>query len=92
MYYRYFRGVIKNQGVPNLNNEQLKRMLDIAYFEGALNLIKDKQAKTTDNQESHKYSIDIINLEKHISKLLNYPYAKETPKSILNSMLSKSRE
>ncbi len=92
MYYKYFRGVIKNQGVPNLNSEQHVKMHDIAYFEGALNILKKLKEKTIKTEERYKYDVEIMSIEGNLSRLLNLPYGKEYPKSVLNGMLIKSQE
>lgn len=91
MYYKYFRGVIKNQGTPQLNNEELTRLLDIAYIEGAINYLKQKKDKTTKSEDRYKLDIDIISLEKRISFLINSQYGDNKPKDVLNSMLVNSR-
>ena len=91
MYYKYFRGVIKNQGTPQLNNEELTRLLDIAYIEGVLNFLKQKMANAPTNEERYRHNLDIIQIEKSLSRLIGGQYGTTYPKDVLNGMLVKSR-
>ena len=86
-----FRGVIKNQGTPQLNNEGLTSLLRIAYIEGAINNLKQKKDKISNNDERYKLDINIISLEKRVSHLINSRYGDKYPKEVLNSMLVNSR-
>lgn len=91
MYYKYFRSIIKSQGVPQINNEELIKLLDIAYFEGAINFLKHKREKATSSELRYKHDIDIKNLEKQVVERLNGPYGEIYPKQVLNEMLVRSR-
>lgn len=91
MYYKYFRGVIKNQGTPQLNNEELTRLLDIAYIEGALNFLIQKKDKALITEQRHKNDVDIYRLKKKLSSLIGGQYGDEYPIDVLNDMLVKSR-
>ena len=91
MYYKYFRNIIKSQGVPQINNEELIRLLDIAYFEGAINFLKHKKEKTTNSELRYRHDIDIKALEKQVERLINGQYGDIYPKEVLNGMLLKSR-
>ncbi|WP_223032672.1 hypothetical protein [Hanstruepera marina] len=91
MYYKYFRGVIKNQGTPHLNNEELTRLLDIAYIEGAINYLKQNKEKVLTSDERYKLDIDIISLEQKVSRLISGRYGDKYPKEVLNGMLVNSR-
>ena len=91
MYYKYFRGVIKNQGTPQLNNDELTRLLDIAYIEGALNFLNQKRDKAPNTEERHKNDVDIYHLKKKLSSLLGGRHGDIYPKDVLNRMLVKSR-
>ncbi|WP_026755752.1 hypothetical protein [Sediminibacter sp. Hel_I_10] len=91
MHYKYIRTIVKSAGIPNLNAEQFVRLMDIAYYEGALNYLKKKQSDTKNRDERHKYALEILHLEDRLAVLLNSPYHKIKPNEVLNVLLVNSR-
>ena len=77
--------------MPQINNEELIRLLDIAYFEGAINFLKHKKEKTTNSELRYRHDIDIKNLQKQVERLITGNYGDTFPKHVLNGMLVKSR-
>jgi hypothetical protein len=59
IYSRYFSSITKENGQPNLNSEQFRRMMNIVYTEGVINglsMIKEK-----DKAAYFKYDMLIFN-------------------------------
>jgi len=47
IYANYFSAVTKDNGQPNLNPDQFRRMMNIVYIEGVINGIKRIKEKET---------------------------------------------
>ena len=83
-YTRYFSGILKHHGIPNLNVEQYARLMNIVSLEGRLQeLLRLKEKENT-----YKYDIRMHHLEKQLTGLTSSGY----PKHVLNDMIVKSRE
>jgi hypothetical protein len=68
-YSKYFGAVTKDNGQPNLNTEQFRRMMNIISVEGiiqGMNRIKEKYRNT---QYYYKYDLDIFKHQKVLTTL-----------------------
>ena len=86
-FTRYFAGVIKNQGIPQIDVNEYQRLFNIIALEAKL----EELYKLKDNERSHnsKYTLDIriYNLKELLDRLT----MENTPQNVLKYMLSKSK-
>ena len=86
-YTKYFSGVLKNQGTPNLNVEQYARLMNIVSLEGRMQELNDLKKAIKNPNEHYKYDIRIHRLSKTLKGLTNDEY----PKEVMHSMVFESR-
>ena len=58
-YTKYFSGILRNQGVPNLNVEQYARLMNIVSLEGRLQELLDIKETISNREEYYKYDVGI---------------------------------
>lgn len=87
VFSNYYKGILSSQGVPHLNVEQHRRLLNILALEQELNTIKGLKEKIKDSDDLYKLYLKGNRLEKQLKDL----YKATTPKEILFDMIEKSR-
>ena len=85
-YTKYFIGVLKHQGVPNLNIEQYSRLMNIVSLEGRIQELLDLKKAIQNPDEQYKYDVRIHKLSNKLKGLT----CDEYPKDVLQNMLFKS--
>lgn len=68
-YSKYFGSVTRDNGQPNLNTEQFKRMMNIVSIEGVihgLNIVKEKYKNTS---AYYKFDMDIFKHQRVLTEL-----------------------
>ena len=85
-FTKYYSGVIKSNGVPNLSIEQHCRLMNIISLEGQLNAIEQpkKSHKRTDGY--HIYDIKIHRIQQKLKGQTLDQY----PKDVLSDMVYRS--
>jgi len=68
-YTKYFSGVLRNQGVPNLNVEQYARLMNIVSLEGRLQELLDIKETITNREEYYKYDVRINRITNKIKEI-----------------------
>jgi len=86
-YTKYFTGVLKNQGVPNLNVEQYARLMNIVSLEGGLQGLQDLKASILSQEEKYKYDIRIYRISNKLKGLT----LDVLPKELMQNMIFKSK-
>jgi len=86
-YTKYFTGVLKNQGVPNLNVEQYARLMNIVSLEGGLQRLQDLKASILSQEEKYKYDIRIYRISNKLKGLT----LDVLPKELMQNMIFKSK-
>jgi len=86
IYTKYFSGVLKHQGVPNLNVEQYARLMNIISLEGRLQELMDSTETVINKDEMYKHYVRMNSLKRQISKLT----LDEAPKNVMHSMVIQS--
>ncbi|MCF7559415.1 hypothetical protein L3X39_02110 [Sabulilitoribacter multivorans] len=87
-YTKYFSGVLRNQGVPNLNVEQYARIMNIVSLEGRLQELLDLKATILNREEYYKYDLRINRITNKIKELsLN-----ALPKELMQIMIFNSNK
>jgi hypothetical protein len=86
-YTKYFSGVLRNQGVPNLNVEQYARLIYIVSLEGRLQELLDIKETIQNREEYYKYDIRV----KRLSAKLRELTLSEKPNEVMRSMLLNSK-
>ena len=86
-YTKYFSGVLRNQGVPNLNVEQYARLMNIVSLEGRLQELLDLKEGLKSPNDHYKYDVRIHRLSNKLKGLTSSEY----PKDVMQNMLYKSK-
>ena len=68
-YTKYFSGVLRNQGVPNLNVEQYARLMNIVSLEGRLQELLDIKETIQNREEYYKYDVRINRITNKIKEV-----------------------
>ena len=87
LFSNYYKGVLSSQGVPHLNVEQHRRLLNILALEQQLKTITDLKEKIKSSDDLYKLYVKGNRLEKQLKDL----YKTTSPKEILFDMIEKSR-
>ena len=86
VFSNYYKGVLSSQGVPHLNVEQHKRLLNILALEQELKTITGLKEKIKSSDDLYKLYVKGNRLEKQLKDF----YKTTTPKEILFDMIEKS--
>ena len=86
-YTKYFSGVIRNQGVPNLNVEQYAKLMNIVSLEGRLQELLDIKETITNREEYYKYDVRINRITNKIKELSLDVH----PKELMQNMIFNSK-
>ena len=86
VFSNYYKGVLSSQGVPHLNVEQHRRLLNILALEIELKIINDLKEKIKSSDDLYKLYVKGNRLEKQLKDL----YKTTSPKEILFDMIEKS--
>ena len=87
LFSNYYKGVLSSQGVPHLNVEQHRRLLNILALEQELKTITDLKEKIKSSDDLYKLYVKGNRLERQLKDL----YKTSSPKEILMDMIEKSR-
>jgi len=82
-YTKYFSGVLRNQGVPNLNVEQYAKLMNIVSLEGRLQELLDIKETIQNREEYYKYDVRISRSTVKIKELSLYILFKELMQNII---------
>ena len=85
-YTKYFSGVLRNHGVPNLNVEQYARLMNIVSLEGRLQELLDIK-ETLNREEYYKYDVRINRISNKIKELT----LDVLPKELMKNMIFNSK-
>ena len=86
-YTKYFSGVLRNQGVPNLNVEQYARLMNIVSLEGRLQELLDIKATIPNREEYYKYDVRINRITNKIKEAT----LDVLPKELMQNMIFNSK-
>jgi len=86
-YTKYFSGVLRNQGVPNLNIEQYARLMNIVFLEVRLQELLEIKESIQNPQECYKYDVRIKTVYKKITDLTIIA----NPSDVMRDMIFKSK-
>ena len=87
VFSNYYKGVLSSQGVPHLNVEEHRRLLNILALEIELNIINDLKEKIKSSDNLYNLYVKGNRLEKQLKDL----YKTTSPKEILMDMIEKSK-
>lgn len=85
IYANFFSSVTKENGQPNLNADQFRRMMNIIYIEGVINGIK--RIKEKESGQYFKYDVLIFKHDSVLTKLTG----NLKPNELLREMYRLSR-
>ena len=86
-YTKYFSGVLRNQGVPNLNVEQYARLMNIVSLEGRLQELLDIKETIQNREEYYKYDVRINRITNKIKEVT----LDVLPKELMQNMIFNSK-
>lgn len=67
-YTKYFSFVIKENGQPNLNSSEFRRMMNVIHLEGKLSGLRQVKESLKNTSEFYKYDILISTVKDKLSK------------------------
>ena len=67
IYSNYFSSATKQNGPPNLNAEQFRRMMNIVFIEGILQGVA--RVKSQEKEEEHRYDLLIYSQNNKLAGL-----------------------
>ena len=85
-YTKYYSGILRNQGVPNLNVEQYARLMNIVSLEGRLQELLDIK-ETLNREEYYKYDVRINRIINKIKEVT----LDVLPKELMQNMIFNSK-
>ena len=86
-YTKYYSGILRNQGVPNLNVEQYARLMNIISLEGRLQELLDIKETLQNREEYYKYDVRINRIINKIKEVT----LDVLPKELMQNMIFKSK-
>ena len=86
-YTKYFSGVLRNQGVPNLNVEQYAKLMNIVSLEGRLQELLDIKETILNREEYYKYDVRINRITNKIKEVT----LDVLPKELMQNMIFNSK-
>ena len=86
-YTKYFSGVLRNQGVPNLNVEQYARLMNIVSLEGRLQELLDIKDTIQNREDYYKYDVRINRITNKIKEVT----LDVLPKELIQNMIFNSK-
>lgn len=85
-YSSYFSSVTKENGQPNLNPEQFKRLMNITFVEGVLQGLKKAKEHYKDSPYYYKFDTFIFKYDMSLAQLTG----NLVPKDLLREMYNLS--
>lgn len=68
-YSKYFGAVTKDNGQPNLNTEQFRRMMNIVSAEGVIHGLRIIKEKYKNTNAYYKFDLDIFKQQRVLTDL-----------------------
>lgn len=68
-YTKYYSGVLRKEGLPNLNVEQYARLMNIESLEGRLQELLEVKETNQNREEYYKYDVRINRITNKIKEL-----------------------
>jgi len=69
-YSKYFKGVLHNDGLPQLNAKEWARMMNIAALEYGISKLQKVREMSQNSLEPYKYDLMILREEELLSGLI----------------------
>lgn len=85
-FTRYYSGLIKAHGLPQLDVEQHCRLMNIISLEGRLSELEQLKKDLKDSNGYHKFDIRIHKVQFQIKKLTENKF----PKDVMQNLVYKS--
>jgi hypothetical protein len=86
-YTKYFSGVLRNHGVPNLNVEQFAKLMNIVSLESRMQELLDFKESNKNREDYYKYDVRINSITNKIKTLT----LDVLPKVLMQNMILKSK-
>ena len=86
-YSKYFGAVTKDNGQPNLNTEQFRRMMNIVSAEGVIHGLRIIKEKYKNTNAYYKFDLDIFKHQRVLTDLTG----NVSPHDLLKEMYGYTR-
>jgi len=87
-YSKYFGAVTKDNGQPNLNTEQFRRMMNIVSAEGVIHGLRIIKEKYKNTNAYYKFDLDIFKHQRVLTDLTG----NVSPHDLLKEMYVYTRD
>ena len=64
-YTKYLSALVNDQGAPNINQVDYKKLMNVVYLEGKLEGLKSASKMMSNTDESGKFDLTIFDVQKH---------------------------
>ncbi len=85
-YSKYFKGVLHNDGLPNLDAKQWARMMNIASIEYGITRLEKVKEMNQNGLEPYKYDLMILKEQ----DILNRLTGNAAPDQLIRGMIEES--
>ena len=85
-YAKYFGEIIKNNGQPQLNDDQFRRMMNIVYLDGKLAGMECLRTKLKRLSNDYRFDMDYHLVSKQLTEITG----NTEPGELLSQMIRKS--
>ena len=86
-YTKYFSGVLRNQGVPNLNADQFAKLMNIVSLESRMQELLDIKESNKNREDYYKYDMRINRITNKTKELT----LEVLPKELMQNMILNSK-
>jgi hypothetical protein len=82
-YTKYLSALVNDQGAPNVNQEDYKKLMNVVYLEGKLEGLKNASKMMSNTNELGKFDLKMFDVQKQITLITGNLEPKEFIRLIL---------
>ena len=64
---KYLNDIIQNQGVPNVSQEDYKKLMNVVYLEGKFEGLKSASKMMSNTEEPRNFDLKMFDVQKQIT-------------------------
>lgn len=82
-YTKYLSALVNDQGAPNVNQADYKKLMNVIYLEGKFEGLKSASKMMSNTNEPRKFDLKIFDVQKQITLITGNIEPKEFIRLIL---------
>jgi hypothetical protein len=83
-YTKYLSTLVGSQGVPNMEVEHFKTIMNVVHLEGKLEVLSALKKGLQGTHEAYKYDLKIAGIQNKLNEITG----EQEPKAFFNTLLS----